>query len=182
MGVAGMGGMDMEQDCSVCMQLRLEGARPVDFEVAPAAGGGWPRWGAALTRLFTRVGHNPTQALIVEQPSCTSRYVQLLIGHGQAHAEAASNVYLKDDSRLSAEQEELLARIGWRAPACDFDDREEMPANWTLPLVSGDWQGLAQMVLATIAGVFVFDERQGVKVVTFQADHPCIECFPQVAA
>ncbi len=119
--------------CSVCEQPRLDGSRPADYSVTPAAGGGWLGCGAALTRLLRNIGQNPT-------------------------------------------------RIGWRPPTRDFDDPEEMPANWTLPLVRGDWQGSAELVLATVAGVFRFDENLPVQIGTFQIDHPCLDCFPQVAA
>lgn len=168
--------------CPVCAQLRMEGSRVIRYAVTPAAGGGWPGWGAALTRLLRKIGQNPTQVLIIEQRPHTARYVQLLVGHGQAHAEASSNVYLPDDYQLCAEEENLLVRIGWRPPERDFDDGEELPANWTLPLIRGDWQGLAELVLATVAGVFRFDEDLPVQVGTFQTDDPCVDCFPQVAS
>ena len=57
-----------------------------------------------------------------------------------------------------------------------------MPANWVLPLVHGNWADLVEVVLATVAGVFGFDETQPVVIHTFMADHPCSECFPEVAA
>jgi hypothetical protein len=172
-------GTDTEQGCSACRQLRLEGQAPIDFVVVPGAGGGWHQWAAALARLLGRIGTGPTQALIIGQRPFTQRYVQMLIGHGQAHVEASSNVYLEDGSRLSPEHEELLARIGWRVPN-EADDA--LPANWTLPLVRGGWDDLVEVVLATVAGVFGFDERLAVQVHTFQADHPCRDCFPEVGA
>ena len=78
--------------------------------------------------------------------------------------------------------EEPSRRIGWRPPVRDFDDWEELPANWTLPLVRADWPGLAELVLATVAGVFPFDENLPVQVGTFQTDDPCVDCSPKVAA
>lgn len=182
MGTANMDEASAEPRCPVCAQLRMEGSLAVDYAITPAAGGGWLGWGAALTRLLRKIGQNPTQVLIIEQRPHTAGYVQLLVGHGQAHAEASSNAYLPDDSRLCAEEENLLVRIGWRPPARGFDDREELPANWTLPLVRGDWQGVAELALATVAGVFRFDKNLPVQVETFQTDDPCMDCFPQVAA
>ena len=86
------------------------------------------------------------------------RYVQMLIGHGIGHAEASSNVYLRGASRLSADHEDLLRLLGWTPPMHDADDPDELPANWTLPLVKGDWQDLVEVLLATIVGVFGFDQ------------------------
>jgi hypothetical protein len=173
---------DENEACAVCDQLRPEGPDVIDFAVAPAAGGGWHEWAAALERLLRRIGRHPTQCLLVTQDSVTDRYVQMLIGHGQAHAEASSNVYLHGASRLTANHEDLLTRLGWLAPARAYDGRSEMPANWCLPLIAGNWAELVEVVLATVAGVFGFDETQPVKVRTFMADHPCVACFPEVAA
>ena len=61
-------------------------------------------WSAALLRLLRRVGSEPTRVIIITQSLLTDRYVQVLIGHGIAHAEAGSNVYLTGESRLSADQ------------------------------------------------------------------------------
>lgn len=102
--------------CSACAQLRMEGSLAVDYAVTPAAGGGWLGWGAALTRLLRKIGQNSTQVLIIEQRRHTARDAQLLVGHGQAHAEASSNVCLPDDSHLCSEEENLLGRI-WPAAA-----------------------------------------------------------------
>ncbi|MGE0305024.1 MAG: hypothetical protein AB7N61_12320 [Acidimicrobiia bacterium] len=173
---------DDDEACPVCDQLRPEGPDAVDFSVAPAAGGGWHEWAAALERLLRSIGHNPTQCLLITQDSVTDRYVQMLIGHGQAHAEASSNVYLQGVSRLTADHEDLLARLGWMAPARAYDDRSGMPANWVLPLVEGNWADMVEVVLATVAGVFGFDQNQPVEIRTFMADHPCKECFPEVTA
>jgi hypothetical protein len=133
-----------------------------------------------MLRLFRRIGQKPTQALIIEQQPHTDRYVQLLIGHGMAHAEASSNVYLGGDSRLSVAQEDLLERVGWSRPARDADDPDELPANWTLPLVTGSCEDLVEVIVATVAGVFQFDENLPVEVRTFMVMHPCKEHFPTV--
>lgn len=84
-------------------------------------------WSAALLRLLQRVGPEPTQVIIITQPLLNDRYVQLLVGHGIAHTEVGSNVYLMGDSRLSADQEELLALLGWQAPTSDVDVPGEVP-------------------------------------------------------
>ena len=163
-------------DCPVCRQLRREGPGDHVCAIAPGDGGGWPAWSAALLRLFVRIGDQPTQVVIVEQPELTDRYVQVLIGHGLAHAEASSNVYLEGASRLSVEQEELLVVLGWLPPDAEHDDPDEMPANWHLPLVRGDWQHLVEIFVATIAGVFAFDEHAPIQVHSFGADNPCRAC------
>jgi hypothetical protein len=108
--------------------------------------------------------------------------VQILIGHRMAHAEASSNVYLDGDARLTSEHEVLLERIGWRRPGRDVDDPDELPANWSLPLVMGDWDALVEVLLATLAGVFGFAENAPVEVRTFQVDNPCRACMPEVFA
>lgn len=162
--------------CQVCRQLRLEGPDDREYRVVPSKGGGWQAWSAALLRLFQRIGSHPTQALIVNQDARTDRYVQVLIGHGIAHAEASSNVYLMDDSRLSPEQEELLAALGWQTPPAAEDDPDKMPANWYLPRIEGDWTYLVEMFLATMVGVFGYDEHAPVSIRTFAAENPCKKC------
>ena len=162
--------------CIECRQLVLDGPDEQTFVVAPADGGGWQAWGVALLRLIQRIGHQPTQALIITQDHTTRRYVQALIGHGLAHAEASSNVYLHGASRLTPDHEELLGLIGWMPPARDHDDPDELPANWSLPLVRGDWATLTETLLATIIGVFGFSEHFPVQVRTFGCDHPCRAC------
>lgn len=162
--------------CPVCRQLRLEGPDDCAFLVDPASGGGWTNWSAALLRLFQRVGPQPTQAVIIDQPGSLDRYVQVLIGHGVAHAEASSNVYLEGESRLSPDQESLLTELGWQRPERDEDDPEEMPANWFLPRIHDDWLYLTEMLVATVVGVFGFAEDSPVLVRTFAAENPCREC------
>lgn len=163
-------------ECPVCRQLRLDGPDEHVYAVAPGDGGGWPAWSAALLRLFVRIGDQPTQAVIIEQPALTGRYVQVLIGHGLAHVEASSNVYLEGECRLSAEHEDLLTVIGWLAPEADHDDPDEMPANWHLPLIRRNWRHLVEILVATIAGVFAFNERAPIEIRTFGAENPCQGC------
>jgi len=166
----------VEDDCPVCRQLRPECSDEHVFVVAPADGGGWEMWAASLLRLFQRIGSQPTQAVVITQDSATQRYAQVLIGHGLAHAEAASNVYLTGDSRLDADHEDLLGRLGWLPPEAEFDDPDEMPANWSLPLVHGDWAYLVEVMVATVVGVFGFDADAPVEVRCFTAAHPCRDC------
>lgn len=162
--------------CSVCAQLKREGPADRNYTVMPAVGGGWTMWSAALVRLLRRIGHDPTQAMIISQPGRNDRYVQLLIGHGLAHAEVSSNAYLTGDSRLSEDQEDLLARLGWIQPPAKRAGRRARPTNWTLPLVRGDWQYLVEMFLATIVGVFDFSDLLPVEIRGFLADQPCAKC------
>jgi hypothetical protein len=143
--------------------------------VTPSEGGGWLVWSAALVRLFQRTGTQPTQAVIISQPERSDRYVQAQIGHGIAHVEVSSNVYLMGASRLTDDHEALLVELGWLASALD-DDPDEMPANWYLPLIVGDWQYLVAMLLTVAAGVLGFDEQLPVEVSTFQCDNPCRDC------
>ena len=114
------GAIVQEAECAACVPLRAVGPDMHTFELAPADGGGWEMWSAALLRLLQRVGHEPTRAIIISQPFLNDRYVQVMVGHGIANAEVGSNVYLTGDSRLSNDQEELLALIGWQEPASDI--------------------------------------------------------------
>lgn len=163
-------------ECSTCARLRLFGPDTHTFEVVPADGGGWSMWSAALLRLLQRVGSEPTRVMIITQPLLNDRYVQALVGHGFAHAEVGSNVYLMGESRLSADQEELLTLLGWQAPTSDVDDEAGMPANWTLPRVRGDWQYLTEVFASTMIGILGFSEHLPVEVSAFGADHPCRDC------
>ncbi len=169
-------GAARSEGCAVCRQLLLEGAAPYAYSVTPSEGGGWQVWSAALVRLFQRMGTQPTQAVIITQPDRNDRYAQAQIGHGIAHAEVSSNVYLMAESRLTADREALLVELGWLAPALDNDDPNEMPANWYLPLIRGDWQYLVQMILTAMVGVLGFDDQLPVEVRTFQCDNPCRDC------
>ena len=144
--------------------------------MAPDDGGGWQLWSAALLRFIVRMGYQPTQAVIISQPLLNQRYVQFLIGHGIAHVETGGNVYLTGDSRLSTDAEALLAELGWLAPASSQDDPDEMPANWTLPLIHGDWAYLVEMLLATMVSVLGFSSRLPIEVRRFGCDHPCRDC------
>ena len=162
--------------CVACRQLVLDGPDEQVFLIAPADGGGWHAWSAALLRFIQRIGNGPTQALIVSQEPLTERYVQGLIGHGIAEVQASSNVYLQGESRLTPDHEELLTLLGWAAPALDHDDPDEMPANWSRPRIHGDWLEFVELLVATVVGVFGFDEHVPVTVRTFGCDQPCRAC------
>lgn len=164
------------EDCAVCRQLQLEGYDEMDYSVVPAMGGGWQSWSAALLRYMVKMGPQPTQAVVITQPLISDRYVQFQIGHGIAHAEVGSNVYLMDDSRLTPADEQTLVELGWDPPESDEDDADKMPANWSLPLIHGDWSHLTQMLLATIVGVLGFREDVQVEMHTFTCDNPCRAC------
>jgi len=51
-----------------------------------------------------------------------------------------------------------------------------MSANWTLPLVHGDWEYLTGMFLSTMVGILGFSEHLPVHVASFGVDHPCWNC------
>ena len=163
-------------ECAVCTAIRARGGREQNFIVTPLDGGGWQAWNAALLRLFQRIGSEPTRALILSQPLLNDRYAQVLVGHGIAHPECSSNVYLIGASMLSDEQHELLDMLGWTAPASDVDDPGELPSNWTLPHVRGDWAYLVDMLMATAIGVFGFQENLPVELRSFHAENPCARC------
>jgi len=165
-----------DEECSTCEQFRLDGPDEHTFEVVPAGGGGWPMWSAALLRLLQRVGHEPTRVIIITQSLLTQRYMQALVGHGLAHTEVSSNVYLEGESRLSVDQEELLSLLGWQEPILDYEVRGDRPANWTLPLVHGDWRYLTEMFASTMIGILGFSEHLPVELLAFGADHPCRDC------
>jgi hypothetical protein len=160
----------------VCRQLRDEGPSPREFSVAPDRGGGWDQWSAALLRFIVRMGHQPRQAVVISQPWLGQRYVQVLIGHGIAYAETGSNVHLTGDSRLSIDEEALLAELGWLSPTWSEDDPDEMAANWKLPLIRGDWLYLIEMLLATMVGVLGFSSQLPIHVRSFGCRHPCRDC------
>lgn len=164
------------QGCVDCRQIARHRPPEQAYSVAPADGGGWEQWGAALLRLFERIGHQPTQAVIITQESFTQRYVQVMIGHGIAHTEASSNVYLDDDSVLTDEHEELLDMLAWQRPSLDHDEPDQMPANWSLPLIHGEWAYLVEMLKAVVIGVFGFSGHLPIEVRTFGVDEPCRAC------
>ncbi len=128
-----------------------------------------------MLRLVERIGHQPTRAIVIGQPLAGQRYVQVLVGHGLAYAETGSNVYLTGDSRLSTDDEALLSMFGWVAPA-GADQAAEHSANWTLPLIRGDWQYLIEMLLVTMVSVLGFDSHLPVEVRSFGCQHPCRDC------
>jgi hypothetical protein len=168
---------DANATCPVCRQMRRSADRyRAEYVVTPADGGGWMQWSAALLRLLERTGNEPTRALIIEQPGRTQRYVQMLFGHGTAHVEASSNVYLEGSSRLSGVEERLLSLLGWTAPQSTVDRTDEMPANWMLPLAHGDWVNVVETITATIVGIFGFSEQLPVEMFVFLADRPCNSC------
>jgi hypothetical protein len=134
------------------------------------------QWSAALLRLLERTSNEPTRALLIEQPDRTQRYLQMLVGHGIAHVEASSNVYLTGASRLSGVEERLLTLLGWAAPNPNSDSPDEVSTNWTLPLVYGDWTNLVETIAATLVGIFRFIEQLPVEITSFLADHPCRAC------
>ncbi len=165
----------MPDECPDCSALREMGGMNTRFVVTPWAGGGWAMWANALARHLAVLAAGPTRAVIIEQPTTNQRYVQMQTGHGIAYVQASGNVYLDGPSRLTPRHEHLLGSIGWAPPALPIDNPEHMPANWSLPVVRGDWFGLTDVILATIA-VFDFDETQPVTIDGFLVDRPCEAC------
>jgi hypothetical protein len=167
--------------CHECEHLRLEGPDPQESVVRPVDGGGWQAWTEALLRLLHRIGGQPTQCIVISQDVVTQRSVQALIGHGTALVQASSNVYLTGSSRLQPAHEELLTLLGWQPPHASSDDPEELPANWSLPLIRGDWTTMTEIVASTLISVFGFTEYLPVAVRTFPAVSPCKACsWPEV--
>ena len=68
------------------------------------------------------------------------------------------------------------AELGWVAPASGEDDRAEIPANWTLPLIRGDWPYLIEMLLATMVSVRGFNSHLPIEVRSFGCNQPCRDC------
>ncbi len=164
------------RSCVICRQLKQDKPDEIVFIVAPADGGGWSAWSVALLRLFQRIGTQPTRAIIISQPHLNDRYVQAQIGHGISHVEVGSNVYLSGKARLTQEHEALLTQLGWLPPSSGVDDPNEMPANWYLPLIHGDWQFLVDMIVIAVVQVVEFVEQLPIEVRTFQCDNPCRDC------
>ena len=148
---------------------------PISYSVTPAHDGGWSQWSANLQELLRSFGDLATKVVVIEQPQRTGRYVQVLVGHGIAYAEASSNVYLTGASRLSGVEERLLDLVGWQPPV-STDPTGTKSCNWHLPLVYGDWTELGEVLTATLAGVFGLSEQLPVDVHTFGAAHPCRSC------
>jgi hypothetical protein len=59
--------------CADCQRILWHRSPEQAYSIAPADGGGWEQWGVALLRLFERIGHQPTQAVIITQESFTQR-------------------------------------------------------------------------------------------------------------
>lgn len=89
-----------------------------------------------------------------------------MIGHGIAHTEASSNTYLEGTPLRDIAHDATL----------DHDEPEQMPANWSLPLIHGDWAYLVEMLKAVLIGVFGFSEHLPIEVRTFGVEKPCRAC------
>lgn len=148
--------------------------RSATYTVTPAAGGGWPAWTAALTRLLVRFTFAPAHCIVVTQEP-NQRYVQLMVGHGHAHVEASSNTYLAGDFRLDSTEERALAALGFEPPAGDPD--KTSPDNWWFDADRADPEHIAGLLTATMIGVMGFDVGAPLTVETFGADSPCNACF-----
>lgn len=162
-----------EESICTCDPTRVE-PPPAAFVVAPAAGGGWPAWTAALSRLVAGILDRSSHALVLTQEP-NQRYAQLLVGHGRAHVEAASNQYLTGDFRLGPSEEAVLTSLGYR-PAEDLDSVRGLPSNWWLDVAPADPLGVAELLMVTVVTVAGFDAAWPVTVSVFELEHPCAAC------
>ena len=149
--------------------------RSDSYSVAPATGGGWPAWTAALVRMLTRMIDEPTHCITITQEP-NERYVQLMVGHGHACVEASSNTYLTGDFRLGPSEEAVLRSFGFRHPDA-LDPRDSVPRNWWFDENHADPILIAETLTATMIGVMCFDERWPITINLFGADTPCAACF-----
>ena len=145
------------------------------YTLVPAAGGGWPAWTAAFTRLLIRLVAEPTHCILVMQEP-NQRYVQLMIGHGHAHVEAASNTYLLGDFRLGPSDERMLESLGFQHPD-RLDPEHSLPHNWWFDEDHADPRRIAVVLTAAMIDVMAFDARWPVTIEVFGAAAPCASCF-----
>lgn len=151
-----------------------EQTRFEQFEIVPRLGGGWPAWAEAFARLIDRLAGLPAHCVIVSQEP-NQRYVQMMVGHGHAHTEVSSNVYLMGDFRLDHREEQALELLGFEPPDLDADGSR--PFNWWRDDEAADGETIAGRMLAVLTTTLGFDERAPVTVDVFGADHPCEACF-----
>ena len=149
--------------------------RSDSYSVAPASGGGWTAWTAALVRMLTLLRDEPTHCITIAQEP-NQRYVQLMIGHGHAHVEASSNTYLTGDFRLGPSEEALLRSFGFRHPDA-LDPRSSVPRNWWFEEDHADPLSIAETLTATMSSVMCFDDRWPIAINLFGADAACAACF-----
>ncbi len=160
-------------DCDDCVTMRRL-ARLATFSMAPTAGGGWALWTAALGRLVQRLGAGPSHCIVITQPT-TLRYVQLIVGHGNAHLEASSNHYLRGRARLTQSHARTLRRLGFR-PFRELPRSIDLPHNWWQDLPSVDSREVAAIAVATMVDVLGFVANRPVRLDHFGHDHPCPSC------
>jgi hypothetical protein len=167
--VARIGVGAIEERASIC-SCELERARTVDaeLELAPELGRQeWRGWTRALAELLRDLADGPVHVLILTQPAC-ERYVQVVVGHGEARVEASSNAHLRGD-RLFAHDERRLASLGYRRP-------DAASPYWTLEEPVGLPEQLAELVAHTLVGIFGLDATSPLHVGRFGADRPCRTC------
>src|SRR5260370_15766495 len=104
------------------------------------------RWDALQVGLARALGHVEVGRKVVIDDE-DRIYVQFAQGATGLHVEAVSNRFLREEQRLSAEQEELMAAAGWRRP-----DRH--CPNWWLdcpqPLSAADFRRIAQLTVMAL--------------------------------
>ncbi len=161
--------------CSTCWYLSMESPEPRRYAMAPSRSGGWKGWAMGLANLFRRIGDDPLQVFIVQQPEVSDRYLQGLIGHGLAWVEVSSNHYLTGSSRLTVANERQLLALGWQPPS-PANVARGLPNNWWRPIVNGEWPQLACLLATTAATAVEFSEHELVELKTFTAANPCRAC------
>ncbi len=103
-------------------------------------------WDAFQVGLARALGHVEvgTKVVIDDEDRIYVQFAQDATG---LHVEAVSNRFLREEQRLSAEQEELMAAAGWRRP-----DRH--CPNWWLdcpqPLSAADFRRIAQLTVMAL--------------------------------
>jgi hypothetical protein len=107
--------------------------------------------------------------MILEHTASFNRYVQLIaFEDGSLMAEAASNINLVPAEQWDAEQEELLARIGWHPPEVGVEDGDP---NWWVwfPVTTPPTREVARMLLCTLRTVFGLRGRDLLTVKMFSS-------------
>jgi hypothetical protein len=165
---------DTEDDgCDDCRSERIR-TKFRTYSLTPDAGGGWPAWRGSFRRFAAAQIDGPSHCLVITQDP-NQRYVQLIMGHGAARVEVASNFYLRGIYRLDRSDEALLTCLGFR-PRQELDPGEDRPKNWWLERHPANPEWLAGLVTEAVSRVAAFDPRQPVTLEQFGKDDPCRVC------
>jgi hypothetical protein len=117
---------------------RFNQGPPPSTGYTPITLASWDAFQVALARAFAHVEVGTT--VVIDDGDRI--YVQFAHDATGLHVEAVSNRFLREEQRLSAEQEEHLAAAGWRRP-------DRRCPNWWLdcpqPLLAADVEHIAQL-------------------------------------